>query len=62
VKIYNSKLEAEEVLEKCINSIENILKTFDVKMGCDDSFYGICFTTHYRDIETKEVKALDRYL
>ena len=62
MKIYNSKLEAEEVLEKCINSIENILKTFDVKMGCDDSFYGICFTTHYRDIETKEVKALDRYL
>jgi hypothetical protein len=62
VKTYNSKSEAEEVLEKCINSIENILKTFDVKMGCDDSFYGICFTTHYRDIETKEVKALDRYL
>jgi len=62
VKIYNSKTEAEEALEKCINSIENILKTFDVKMGCDDSFYGICFTAHYHDNETKAVKALDRYL
>ncbi len=40
MKIYNSKSEAEEVLEKCINSVEDILTTFDVKMGCDDSFYG----------------------